>query len=135
MFLKVAPQKGIRRMGKSAKLTPRYAGPFEIIERIGPVAYKLELPPNLTEIHDVFHVSQLRKYHPDPSHVIDHVDLPLQTDLSYVEQPVHILDYQIRELRNRRIPQVKVLWRNQKIEEATWEREDEIREKYPYLFE
>jgi len=134
VFLKLTPQKGIRRMGKSGKLTPRYAGPFDIVERIGPVAYRLDLPPNLTGIHDVFHVSQLRKYHPDPSHVIEHVDVPIQSDLTYLEQPVRIIDFQDRQLRNRRIPQVKVLWRNQKVEEATWEREDEMREKYPHLF-
>ena len=122
-------------MGKARKLSPRYTGTFEIIERIDPVAYRLDLPPNLTEIHNVFHVSQLTKYHPNPSHVVEHVDIPLQSDLTYVEQPVRILDSQVRELRNRRIPQVKVLWRNQKVEEATWECEDEIRDKYPYLFE
>ena len=121
-------------MGKSGKLTPRFAGPFEILERVGPVAYKLDLPSNLTGIHNVFHVSQLRKYHPDPSHVVNYYDLPIQSDLSYTEQPVQILDYQVRELRNKKIPQVKVLWRNQKVEEATWEREDEMRKKYPYLF-
>ena len=122
-------------MGKVGKLSPRYTGPFEILERIGPVAYRLDLSPNLTGIHNVFHVSQLRKYYPDPSHVIEHINIPLQSDLSYVEQPIRILDFQVRELRNRRIPQVKVLWRNQKVEEATWEREDEIQNKYPHLFE
>ena len=135
VFLKIAPLKGIRRMGKSGKLNPKYTGPFQIVERISPVAYQLDLPPNLTGIHNVFHVSQLRKYFPDPSHIIEHFDVPLQSDLSYTEQPIRILDYQIRELRNRRIPQVKVLWRNQKIEEATWEREDEMQNKYPHLFE
>ena len=135
VFLKIAPQKEIRRMGKSGKLSPRYTGPFEIVERIGPVAYRLDLPPNLTGIHNVFHVSQLRKYHPDPSHVIEHLDVPLQSDLTYVEQPVRILDSQVRELRNHMIPQVKVLWRNQKTEEATWELEDKMRSKYPHLFE
>ena len=135
VFLKIAPQKGIRRMGKAGKLSPRYTGPFEIIERIGPVAYRLDLPPNLTGIHNVFHISQLRKYHPDPSHVIEHLDVPLQSDLTYVEQPVRILDSQVRELRNRRIPSVKVLWRNQRVEEATWEREDDMRNKYPHSFE
>ena len=104
VFLKLAPQKGIQRMGKRGKLALRYAGPFEIIERIGPVAYRLDLPPNLTGIHDVFHVSQLRKYHPDPSHIIEHVDVPIQSDLTYVEQPVRILDSQIRQLRNQQIP-------------------------------
>ena len=134
MFLKIVPQKGIKRMGKHGKLIPRFTGPFEVLERVGPVAYRLDLPSNLTGIHNVFHVSQLRKYHSDPSHVVNYNDLPIQSDLSYIEQPVRIIDYQTRELRNKKIPQVKVLWRNQKFEEATWEREDEMRRKYPYLF-
>ena len=110
-------------------------GPFEIIERIGPVEYRLDLPPNLTGIYDVFHVSQLQKYYPDHSHIIEHNNIPIQSDLLYVEQPLRILDSQVKQLRNRQIPQVKILWRNQKVEEATWEREDEMREKYPHLFE
>ena len=135
VFLKISPQKGIRRLGKIRKLAPRYAGPFEITERVGSVAYRLELPSNLTGIHDVFHVSQLRKYHPNSSHIIEHVEVPIQSDLTHIEQPIRILDSQVRQLRNRQIPQVKVLWRNQGVEEATWEREDEMREKYPHLFE
>ena len=83
----------------------------------------------------MFHVSQLRKYHLDPLHVIEHLDIPLQSDLTYVEQHVRILDFQVRELTNHKIPQVKVLWRNKKVEEATWEREDEIQNKYLHLFE
>ena len=104
------------------------------MEHIDPVAYLLDLPPNVTRIHNVFHVSQLRKYHADLSHVIEHFDVPLYSNLSYVKQPVCILDFQVRELRNCRISQVKVLWRNQKVEEATWERENEIWDKYPHLF-
>ena len=109
VFLKIAPQKRIRRMGKAGKLSPRFTGPFEITERIDSLAYRLNLPPNLTGIHNVFHASQLRKYHPDPSRIIKHLDIPLQSDLTYIEQPIRIIDSQVRELRNHRIPQVKVL--------------------------
>jgi len=112
VFLKLSPRKGFYRIGKGGKLNPRYIGPYEIIERVGEVAYRLDLPPNLTGIHNVFHVSQLRKYHPDESHVITTEELPLEPNLTYMESPIQILDYKIKELRNKRIPMVKVLWRN-----------------------
>ena len=127
VFLKLSPRKGFQRIGKRGKFNPRYIGPYEIIERVGEVAYRLDLPPNLTGIHNVFHVSQLRKYHPDESHIIATEELPLEQNLTYTESPVRILDYKVKELRNKRIPMVKVLWRNQKSEEATWELEDKSR--------
>ncbi|KAL5573095.1 hypothetical protein UlMin_022693 [Ulmus minor] len=134
VFLKVAPMKGVMRFGKKGKLSPRYIGPFEILERIGKVAYKLALPPNLSSVHNVFHVSMLKKYVQDPSHVLEHEPIEVHEDLTYEEKPVQILDRKEKTLRNKVIPLVKVLWRNHKIEEATWEREDEMREKYPNLF-
>ncbi|KAL5576778.1 hypothetical protein UlMin_018477 [Ulmus minor] len=134
VFLKVAPMKGAMRFEKKGKLSPRYIGPFEILERIGKVAYKLALPPNLSSVHNVFHVSMLKKYVQDPSHVLEHEPIEVHEDLSYEEKPVQILDRKEKALRNKVIPLVKVLWRNHKIEEATWEREDEMREKYPSLF-
>ena len=135
VFLKVSPRKGIRRIGKGGKLTPRYIGPFEITRRIGEVAYELQLPRNLTAIHNVFHVSQLKKYHPDPTHVIRADDIQLEEDLTYEEKPVKILDTRVKELRNKAIPLVKVLWRNHLVEEATWEKEEDMRKQYPDLFE
>ncbi|KAL0400118.1 UNVERIFIED_CONTAM: hypothetical protein Sradi_2355100 [Sesamum radiatum] len=109
VFLKVSPRKGITRFGKRNKLKPRYIGPFEIIKRIGKVAYKLNLPSNTSRIHNVFHVSHLKKYYPDPSHILQ-PDTALEEDLSYQEKPICVLDKKIQELRNRRIPLVKVLW-------------------------
>ncbi|KAL0550083.1 hypothetical protein IC582_014581 [Cucumis melo] len=135
VFLKVAPMKGVLRFERRGKLSPRFVGPFEILERIGPVAYRLALPPSLSTVHDVFHVSMLRKYAPDPSHVVDYEPLEIDENLSYVEQPVEVLAREVKTLRNKEIPLVKVLWRNHRVEEATWEREDDMRSRYPELFE
>ncbi|KAL5577207.1 hypothetical protein UlMin_018906 [Ulmus minor] len=120
--------------GKKGKLSPRYIGPFEILERVGKVAYRLALPQELSSVHNVFHVSMLKKYIPDPSHVLEHEPIEVHEDLSYEEQPVQILDKKEKTLRNKVIPLVKVLWRNHKVEEATWEREDDMRKRYPHLF-
>ncbi|KAL0551810.1 hypothetical protein IC582_010899 [Cucumis melo] len=135
VFLKVAPMKGVLRFERRGKLSPRFVGPFEILERIGPVAYRLALPPSLSTVHDVFHVSMLRKYVPDPSHVVDYEPLEIDENLSYIEQPVEVLAREVKTLRNKEIPLVKVLWRNHRVEEATWEREDDMRSRYPELFE
>ena len=120
--------------GKRNKLDPRYIGPFEILERIGPLAYRLALPPEMEKMHNVFHVSQLRKYIPDPSHVLSYSPLQLQDDLSYTVEPVQVLDRKEKVLRNKAIPLVKVLWRSQEIEETTWEPEEDMRINYPQLF-
>ncbi|KAA0032207.1 pol protein [Cucumis melo var. makuwa] len=135
VFLKVAPMRGVLRFERRGKLSPRFVGPFEILERIGPVAYRLALPPSLSTVHDVFHVSMLRKYVPDPSHVVDYEPLEIDENLSYTEQPVEVLAREVKTLRNKEIPLVKVLWRNHRVEEATWEREDDKRSRYPDLFE
>ncbi|MCQ7926323.1 hypothetical protein NP234_24380 [Salmonella enterica] len=126
--------KGVMRFGKKGKLSPRYVGPYRILERIGKVAYKLELPVEMASVHNVFHVSMLKKYVPDASHVLKPQAVQIDENLSYEEKPVQILDHKTKKLRNKEIPLVKVLWRNQKVEEATWEREDEMRAKYPALF-
>ena len=134
VFLKISPVKGVMRFGKSGKLSPRYVGPFEILRRVGVVAYQLALPPTLTSAHDVFHISMLKKYIPDASHKIDFSELKIQEDMSYIEKPLKILDTKERVLRTKTIPMVKVLWRNHALEEATWEVEDDMRKKYPELF-
>ncbi|XP_060974300.1 uncharacterized protein LOC133039418 [Cannabis sativa] len=137
VFLQVTPRKGlsVKRFGKRGKLSPRYVGPFQILDRVGSVAYRIALPPSLSGVHNVFHVSQLRKYVSDPSHVLSYETLGLQEDLSYNECPVKILDQKDRILRNKTITLVKVLWRNSVVEEATWELESDMREQYPELFE
>ena len=133
MFLKVAPMKDILRFGRKGKLSPRFIRPFEILERVGSVAYRLALPPSLSSVHDVFHVSMLRKYIADPTHVIDYKPLKIEENLSYQEKPIKILARGVKALRNRSIGFVKVLWRNHQVEEATWKREEEIKKKYPEL--
>jgi hypothetical protein len=134
VFLKVAPWKGIIRFGVKGKLAPRYIGPFEIKERIRPVAYRLELPVYLDKIHNVFHVSLLRKAKIDPSRVLPQVPMKIKGDLTMKTKPVKILDRDEKLLRNKRVPLVRVLWRSSQIEEETWEREFEMKEKFPHLF-
>ena len=134
VFVKVAPYKHILRFGKKGKLAPRYIGPFEVLERVGKVAYRLALPMSMERVHNVFHVSLLRKYVSDPSHVLQMEEVELQDNLAYEERPVQILDRKVKELRNKQIPLVKVLWRNHKIEEATWEMEQDMRSRYLELF-
>jgi ribosomal protein L21E len=134
VFLKVSPWKGLMRFGKKGKLSPRYIGPFEILKRVRAVAYELALPPNLQQVHNVFHVSMLRKYNPDAKHIVEHETVELQPDLSYVEQPVEIMDRKEQVLRNKVIRLVRVLWQNHNVEESTWELESAMQEKYPHLF-
>ncbi|GAV82855.1 Chromo domain-containing protein [Cephalotus follicularis] len=122
------------RFGKKEKLSPRYIGPFEILERIGEVTYRLALPPNLSHVHNVFHVSLLQKYITNPSHVLRVEQMRVHEDLSYNEQPMEILDYKEQIMRTKKIPLVKVLWRNHEVEEATWELEETMRREYPHLF-
>ena len=97
------------RFGNKGKLSPRYIGPYEIIEKIGPLAYKLALPPELARIHDVFHVSMLRRYRSDPSHIIKDSEVKISENLSYVEEPMSIVDCKVKQLRKREIPMVKVI--------------------------
>ena len=134
VFLKVSPRKGIQRYGKKGKLAPRYIGPFKIIGKVGSVAYRLELPSQLANVHPVFHVSMLRKYEPDPSHVIDHSDLILEDDASFEVKPVRVVDCSEKVLRGKSIPLVRILWSQHGIQEETWELETEMRSKYPELF-
>jgi hypothetical protein len=133
VFLKVSLTKGVFRFGKKCKLSPRFIGPYEILERVGAVAYRLALPPNLSAIHPVFHVSMLRKYMSDPSHVLEVHPIELRDDMVYEVQPEVIVDRQVRKLRSKDIALVKVKWKGPSHEEATWELEDKMREEYPHL--
>lgn len=134
VMLKVSPTKGVKRFGRKGKLSPRYIGPYEILERIGETAYRIALPTELSKVHNVFHVSQLRKYVHDPNHVLQPEVVPMDEDLTYEERPVQILDTKTRDTRNKTVKLVKFLWSNHQTEEATWESEQEMREKYPELF-
>ncbi|XP_012837665.1 PREDICTED: uncharacterized protein LOC105958204 [Erythranthe guttata] len=128
VFLKVAPLKGIMRFGNRGKLSPRYIGPFEILNRIGTQAYRLALPPHLSRIHNVFHVSMLQKYLPNPDHVLEFEPIELSPNLSFIEEPV-----QNSEIKKSALS--KFFGKNHSPDEATWELEDEIESRYPELIE
>ncbi|WMV49442.1 hypothetical protein MTR67_042827 [Solanum verrucosum] len=127
--------RGVMRFGKKGKLSPRYIGPYRIAKRIGNVAYELELSQELAAVHPVFHISMLKKCIGDPSLILPTESIKINDNLSYEEVPVQILDRQVRRLRTKDVASVKVLWRNQFVEEATWEAEEDMKKRYPYLFE
>ncbi|WVZ52809.1 hypothetical protein U9M48_003831 [Paspalum notatum var. saurae] len=134
VYLKVSPMRGIRRFNMKGKLAPRYIGPFKILEKKGEVAYRLELPPGLSCVHDVFHVSQLKKCLRVPEEQAPLERLEVQEDLTYTEHPVKILDTSERNTRNKKIKMCRVQWSHHTEAEATWEREDELKAAYPALF-
>ena len=115
-------KRGVVRFGKRGKLSPRFIGPFEILERIGTVAYRLALPPSMSGVHKVFHVSMLRKYTPDPAHVVDWEQIEVDTNGTFEEGPVCILDSRNQVLQRKTVRLVRVLWQHYGVEESTWER-------------
>jgi hypothetical protein len=137
VFLKVSPTKGVRRFGKKGKLAPRYVGPFFITERVGKVAYRLDLPEQLTGIHPVFHISMLRKYVKDDWKVVvlDISGVVVRADTSYEVEPVRLVARSERKLRTKVVPMVKVLWDASDETNATWEIEEDVRRDFPHLFD
>ncbi|XP_070040694.1 uncharacterized protein [Nicotiana tomentosiformis] len=135
VFLKVSPMKGVIRFGKKGKLSPRFIGSYEIIEKKEKVAYELALPVELPSVNLVFHVSMLRKYIHDESHIIHADTIEVKGGLTYEEVSIKILDRQVRKLRTKDITLVKALWSNHDSKEAMSEVEEDMRKKYPYLFE
>nr|GEW07476.1 putative reverse transcriptase domain-containing protein [Tanacetum cinerariifolium] len=127
-------QRSIIRFGKRGKQNPWYIGPFKILKRIGPVAYKLELPKELSNVHNIFHISNLKKYLSDESLIVLMKELKLDDKLNFVEEPAEIMDREVKQLRQSRIPIIKIRWNSKRGPEYMWEREDEIRAKYPHLF-
>ncbi|WMV38637.1 hypothetical protein MTR67_032022 [Solanum verrucosum] len=134
VLLKVSPMKGVMRFGKKGKLSPRFISPFENLECVGPMAYRLSLPPNLSSLHPVFHISMLKRYHGDGYYIIKWDSIVLDKDLQYEEEPIAILDREVRKLRTKKIKFVKVLWKHRLVGEATWETEMDMRDKYLQLF-
>ena len=134
VFLKVMSKRGVVRFGKRGKLSPRFIGPFEILERICTFAYRLALLPSISGVHEVFHGSMLQKYTPNPAHVVDWGHIEVDTDGTFEEGPVCIVDSRDQVLRRKTVRLVRVLWRHYGVQESTWEREDTMRATYPFLF-
>ena len=130
----MTPKRGVVRFGKRGKLSLRFIGPFEILERVGTVAYRLALPLSMTGVHKVFHVSMLQRYTPDLAHVVDWGEIEVDTDGTFEEGPVCILDSRDQVLRHKIVRLVRVLWQHRGVEESTWECEDTMRATYPLLF-
>ncbi|XP_070010654.1 uncharacterized protein [Nicotiana sylvestris] len=122
------------RFKKKVKLSPRFIGPFKVLRRVGEVAYELALPPSISGVHPVFHVSMLRRYHTDFSHMLDFITIHLDEILGYEEAPVAIIARQDHQLRSKRISTVTVQWRGQPVEEATWDYEEDMQSRYRHLF-
>ncbi|GKE34271.1 putative reverse transcriptase domain-containing protein [Tanacetum coccineum] len=134
VMLKVSPWKGVVRFGKRGKLNPRYVRPFKVLEKVGSVAYKLELPQELSRVHNTFHVSNLKKCYSDEPLAVLLEGLHIDDKLQFVEEPVEIMEREIKRLKRSHIPLVKVRWNSRRGPEFTWEREDSFKKKYPHLF-
>ncbi|GJX69940.1 putative reverse transcriptase domain-containing protein [Tanacetum coccineum] len=134
VMLKVSPWKGVVRFGKRGKLNPRYVGPSKVLERVRDVAYKIDLPEELSTVLNTFHVSNLKKCHADEPLAVPLDGLRIDDQLHFVEEPVEIMDHEMKRLKKSRILLVKVRWNSKRGPEFTWEREDQFRKKYPYLF-
>ncbi|GKD69681.1 putative reverse transcriptase domain-containing protein, partial [Tanacetum coccineum] len=134
VMLKVLPWKGVVHFGKRGKLNPRYVGPFKVLEKVGEVAYKLELPEELSRVHNTFHVSNLKKCHADEPLAVPLDGLHLDDKLRFVKEPVEIVGREVKRLKQSWIPFVKVRWNSKRGPEFTWEREDQFKKKYPHLF-
>nr|GEV64592.1 putative reverse transcriptase domain-containing protein [Tanacetum cinerariifolium] len=134
VMLKVSPWKGVVRFRKRGKLNPRYIGPFTVLSKVVDVSYRLELPQQLSRVHNMFHVSNLKKCLSDESLVIPLDELRIDDELQFVEEPVEIMDREIKQLERSRIPIIKVRWNSKRGPEFTWEREDQFNQKYPHLF-
>ncbi|GJS64282.1 hypothetical protein Tco_0678846 [Tanacetum coccineum] len=134
VLLKVSPWKGVVRFRRKGKLAPQYVGPFEILERVRPVAYRLRLPHELSSIHDMFNVSNLKKCLADVILQVPLEEIEIDDKLHFIEEPVEIVDKEVKKLKRKRIPIVKVCWNSQHGAEFTWEREDQFKAKYSHLF-
>nr|GFA68430.1 putative reverse transcriptase domain-containing protein [Tanacetum cinerariifolium] len=134
VMLKVSSWKGVVRFGKRSKLNPRYVGPFKVLAKVGKVSYKVELPQELSRVHHTFHVSNLKKCYSDEPLVMPLDGVHIDDTLQFVEEPVEIMEREIKRLKQSQIPLVKVHWNSRRGLEFTWEREDSFKKKYPHLF-
>jgi hypothetical protein len=131
VYLKVSPMKGVSRFGVKGKLAPRYIGPFPILQRYGPVAYRLQLPETLSAVHNVFHVSQLKKCLRVLDRTIEMTDVVLEPNLTYSEHPIRVLDQKDRVTRRKTLKFYKIQWNHHSEEEATWETQDFLNKNFP----
>nr|GEX90601.1 putative reverse transcriptase domain-containing protein [Tanacetum cinerariifolium] len=134
VMLKVSPWKGVVLFGKRGKLNPRYIGPFKVLDKLGTVAYRLELPKKLSRVHSIFYVSNLKKCLSDEPLAISLDEVHIDDKLRFVEEPVEVMDREVKRLKQSRIPIIKVRWNTRRGPEFTLEREDQFRKKYPQLF-
>ncbi|GKB54083.1 hypothetical protein Tco_0904836 [Tanacetum coccineum] len=134
VLLKVSPWNGVVQFGKKGKLAPRYVGPFEIVECVGPVAYRLKLPQEMSCVHDTFYVSNLKKCFPELDVQVPLDEIEIDENLRFVEEPIEIVERDMKKLKRRRISLVKVRWNSRQGAGYTWEREDQFLKKYPNLF-
>ncbi|GJV18692.1 putative reverse transcriptase domain-containing protein [Tanacetum coccineum] len=134
VMLKVSPWKGVVRFGKRGKLNSRYIVPFKVLAQVGAIAYRLELPQQLSRVHSTFHVSNLKKCLSDEPLAIPLDELHIDDKVHFVEEPVEIMDREVKRLRKSCIPIIKVKWNSKRGPEFTWECEDQFKQKYPHLF-
>ncbi|GKE01803.1 putative reverse transcriptase domain-containing protein, partial [Tanacetum coccineum] len=134
VMLKVSPWKRVIRFGKQGKLYPHYIGPFKVLAKVGTVGYRLKLPDQLSHVHSTFHVSNLKKCYADESLDISLDEIQIDDKLNFIEEPVEIMDHEVKQLKQSRIPIVKVCWNSRRGPGFTWEREDQMKKKYPHLF-
>jgi hypothetical protein len=135
VYLRVSPTRGVQRFGIKGKLAPRYIGHFKVIEVCGPIAYRLQLPPQLAAIHDIFHVSQLRKCVKVPTEIIDPQVIEIESDITYTEHPIKVLDTKERRTRRETIKMFKIQWDHHTEEEATWETESYLQRNFPVFLQ
>ncbi|GKF10459.1 hypothetical protein Tco_0048385 [Tanacetum coccineum] len=133
-MLKVSPWKGVIRFSKRVKLNPRYIGPFKILDRVGMLAYRLKLPEQLSRVYSTFHVSNLKKCFVDEPLAIPLDEIQIDDKLHFIEEPVEIIDREVKRLKQSRFLIVKVRWNSRRGPEFTWEHEDQMKKKYPYIF-
>jgi hypothetical protein len=132
VYLKVSPTKGVQRFGVKGKLAPRYIGPYEVTEKFGTTAYRIRLPDQLSAVHDVFHVSQLKKCEQVPeAQIIEETNAEIEPDLSLAKYPMRVLDHKERQTRRQKVKMYKIQWSHHTEEEATWETEQFLNAKYP----